>query len=120
MGRHADRDAERRRPAFGRRFSNRAGVSDEELRRQVGQGVKKKAGPKGPALRRIPAVAATPLCRGRLYLIPWHMSVMQIDCTVRFAGGTAIPRSAISLRMRVAVSGRATADCTPTRTSPSE
>src|SRR5262245_38977396 len=48
-----------------------------------------------------------------------QISVMQIDSNVRFGAGTASPRSVINFRSRAAVSGCATADCTPTRTRPS-
>jgi hypothetical protein len=50
----------------------------------------------------------------------WQSSTTQIESMVRLAGGTGRPRSAISLRMSSALSGREIADCTPTRTSPSE
>ena len=51
--------------------------------------------------------------------MPWQSDTTQIELMVRSFGGTGMPRSVISLRMSAAVSGRAMADCTPTRTSPS-
>ena len=46
-------------------------------------------------------------------------STTHMESTVRFGGGTFNPRSVIKVRISFAVSGRAIADCTPTRTSPS-
>src|SRR5579883_3211812 len=48
-----------------------------------------------------------------------HMSVIQIDSSVRFGGGTGIPLSVISFRRSAALSGCGSADWTPTRTRPS-
>src|SRR6266566_6804020 len=72
-------------------------------------------------------VASTPPLRGgeyeRSYFVAGSLSLqsstIQIESTVRFAGGKGRPRSAINFRKRAAVSGRATADCTPVRTRPS-
>ena len=46
-------------------------------------------------------------------------STTHMESTVRFGGGTFNRRSVIKVRISFAVSGRAIADCTPTRTSPS-
>ena len=51
--------------------------------------------------------------------VPWQSETTQIELMLRSTGGTFMPRSIIILRMSAAVSGRAMADCTPTRTSPS-
>lgn len=51
--------------------------------------------------------------------MPWQRGTTQIELSVRFTGGTGSPRSSMRRRMRAEVSGRATADCTPTRTRPS-
>lgn len=51
--------------------------------------------------------------------VPSQRATTQIDRMLRPAGGTGRLRSASSLRMSAAASGRSTADCTPTRTRPS-
>ena len=47
-------------------------------------------------------------------------STTQIESTLRFSGGTGRPRSPSIFRISWAVSGCGMADCTPTRTRPSE
>ena len=64
-------------------------------------------------------VRLTPDTTLRLQLLPAQSRTTHTERMLRSLGGVGRPRSSISLRMSADVSGYSTADCTPTRTSPS-